>query len=201
VKPVTSPQTSRKRLALIGHCILNQNARAPGIALHRGVIVPLLEMLEESHYKLLQLPCPETSFTGVARWWFVYEQYDSVNYRRHCSKLAKSTAQLVKPYSAKGYDIVLLGLGTSPSCGVRMRQTNKAWRGRPFDVGDSASVEEGKGVWIQELEDALQKEEIPFRLLDVPPVLLYPPGRVPRVPDYPVTEDAAWKELKGFLEA
>lgn len=133
---------------MLGHCILNQNGRAPGIALHRGVVTPLLEILEEGNYKLMQLPCPETSFTKVARWWFVYEQYDSVNYRRHCAKLAKAMAGLVKPFSDRGYDAVVVGLGISPSGGVRMRQTNNAWRGRPFDVGDSASVEEGKGVWI-----------------------------------------------------
>ena len=189
------------RLALLGHCILNQNARAPGKALHRGVVTPLLEILEEAHYELMQLPCPETSFTGVARWWFVYEQYDSVNYRRHCAKLAKATADLVKPYSAKGYDIVVVGLGTSPSCGVRMRLTNKAWRGRPYDVGEAASVEEGKGVWIQELEKGLRRQGIKFRMLDLPPVLLYPPGRVPIVEQYPAAEADAWKEMREFLGA
>ena len=180
---------------------LNQNARTPGIALHRGVVTPLLEILNEGHYELMQLPCPETSFTGVARWWFVYEQYDSVNYRRHCAKLAKATAGLVKPYSDKGYDVVVVGLGISPSCGVRMRQTNKAWRGRPFDVGDSASVEKGKGVWIQELEKAPKKQGVKFRMLGVPPVLLYPPGRVPRVAEYPSVEAEAWKEMREFLGA
>jgi len=68
-------------------------------------------------------------------------------------------------------------------------------------VDDIASVEEGRGVWMQELEKALTKEGIRYRVLDVPPVLLYPPGRVPRVPEYPATEADAWKELKGFLEA
>jgi len=189
------------KLALLGHCILNQNARAPGIALHRGVITPLMEILEQSHYELMQLPCPETSFTGLARWWFVYEQYDSVNYRRHCAKLARATAELVKPYSKKGYDIVIVGLGISPSCGVRMRQTNKAWRGRPFSVDDTASVEDGKGVWMQELEKALTSVGVNFRSLDMAPVLLYPPGRVPKVSEYPSSEANAWKELKDFLEA
>jgi len=100
------------------------------------VIAPLIEMLHGAGYELLQLPCPETAFTGVSRWWFVYEQYDSVNYRRHCARIARAVSKLVKPYSENGYDIVLLGLGISPSCGVRMRQTNKQWRGRPFDVSD-----------------------------------------------------------------
>ena len=68
-KPEPRLTTGKKRLALLGHYTLNQDARAPGIALHRGVITPLLEMmLEEAHYELLQLTCPETSFTGTARW-------------------------------------------------------------------------------------------------------------------------------------
>lgn len=191
----------RKRLAILGHCILNQNARAPGIAVHKGAILPLLKMLEEGGYELLQLPCPEVSFNGVPRWWFVYEQYDSVGYRRHCAGLAKMAAELAKPYSKQGYDIVLIGLGISPSCGVRMRQSNSDWRGKPFDVGDRASVGSGEGVWIQELEVALRKAGVRFRMTDVPPVLLYLPKRVPEAPEYPQTEDGAWLELKRFLEA
>lgn len=191
----------RKRLAVLGHCILNQNARAPGIAIHRGEITPLREILDEAEYEIMQLPCPEVTFTGMARWWFVYEQYDSVAYRRHCANLAEVVARLVRPYATKGYNVVLLGLGISPSCGIRMRSSNKDWRGRPFDVGDIASVEEGKGVWIQELEKALKRHGIAFRMLDVPPVLLYFPERVPRVTAYPSTEEDSLRELKEFLEA
>ena len=189
------------KLALLSHCILNQNARAQGIAIHRGAIAPAIEMLEEAGYRLMQLPCPEVSFAGTARWWSVYEQYDSVAYRRHCANLAEIVAQLVKPYADKGCDVVLLGLGISPSCGVRMRQTGKAWRGRPFDIGDVASVEEGMGVWVQELEKALKSKGIAVRMLDLPPVLLYPRERVPKVAGYPSKEEDSWRELKEFLVA
>ena len=194
-------RASVKRLAVLGHCILNQNARAPGIAIHRGEIAPLRRILDETGYELLQLPCPEVSFTGTARWWYVYEQYDSAAYRRHCASLAEAMAGLVKPYAAKGYHIVLLGLGISPSCGIRMRQTGKDWRGKPFDVGDKATVEKGAGVWMQELEWALKRAGVRFRMLDVPPVLLYLPERVPRARDYPSTEESAVNELRRFLEA
>lgn len=201
VMPVTKAQASEKRLAILGHCILNQNARAPGIAIHRGEIAPLRRILGDAGYELLQLPCPEVSFTGTARWWYVYEQYDSAAYRRHCANLAEAVAGLVGPYAARGYRIVVLGLGISPSCGVRMRQTGKDWRGKPFDVGDRASVEEGEGVWMQELEKALEEAGVSFRMLDVPPVLLYLPERVPRARAYPSTKEGALKEFREFLEA
>lgn len=199
--PKLPPPGSRKRLAVLGHCILNQNARAPGIAVHKGAVMPLVKILEDAKYELLQLPCPEVSFNGVQRWWFVYENYDSVGYRHHCARLARVAALQVKSYYERGYDITLIGLGISPSCGVRMRQTNKAWKGKPFDVGDRASIGPGSGVWIEELESAFDKEGIPFRVTDLPPVLLYLPKRVPEAPAYPGNEEEAWREIKGFVEA
>jgi hypothetical protein len=64
-----------------------------------------------------------------------------------------------------------------------------------------ASVEAGSGLWIQELERTLKREGIGYRILDVPPVLIYPPDRVPGSAIYPQSEEAAWVELKRFLEA
>ena len=190
----------KKKLALVGHCALNQNARAPGIAIHEGAILPLFRLLESEGWETIQLPCPETSFTGVRRWWFVYELYDSVNYRRHCAKLARIFARLVKPYSEVGYEIAVVGLGLSPSCGVRMRLSSREWRGKPFDVGDEVPVAAGKGVWMQQLEAELVRSGIAFRILDVPPVLIYPRARVPRVAAYPAGTDEAWCELERFLK-
>jgi len=190
-----------KRLAVVGNCILNQNARAPGIAVHKGVIIPLYEMLKKKGFDVLQLPCPETSFTGVRRWWFVYEQYDSVNYRRHCARLGQLSTRLVEPYYAMGYEIVIIGLGISPTCGVRMRQENNEWKGKPFDVGDRATVREGQGVWIQELTKALDRKKISYRMTDVAPILLYAHERAPKAKDYPKSEEEAWAELDQFLES
>ena len=199
--PPVEGEARKKKLALVGHCALNQNARAPGIAIHKGAILPLFRLLANQGWETVQLPCPETSFTGVRRWWFVYELYDSVNYRRHCARLARAVARIVRPYSERGCDIAVVGLGLSPSCGVRMRLSSKVWRGKPFDVGDEVPVAAGEGVWMQELEAELVRNGIAFRILDIPPVLIYPRERVPKVAAYPPGKGDAWRELEEFLGA
>jgi predicted secreted protein len=43
---------------------------------------------------VVQIPCPETSYVGLKRWWFTKELYDSVSYRRHCRRIAKAVSEL-----------------------------------------------------------------------------------------------------------
>ncbi len=177
-----------KRLAVVCHCILNMNSRAPGIAIHKGVMEPLFHFLRNRKFKIFQLPCVETSFCGLRRWWQVKEQYDNVNFRRHCRKLAKLSVDYLEKYSVEGFKIYVLGLGISPSCGVRMTQSNPEWGGRPFNVTSEANVAEGRGVWIEELEKELKERKINYKLTDIPPVLLYPEYRVPKGTIYPETK-------------
>lgn len=68
----------------------------------------------------------------------------------------------------------LIGAGISPSCGVRMTQTNEAWGGRPFNVDDKPRVRLGPGVFIEELENALKARGIDYKIIDVAPVLISP---------------------------
>lgn len=122
---------SRRRVAFVAHCLVNQNAKVSEFARCPGVVVPLVERLREAGYEIQQLPCPEMSFLGVARWWQSREQYDTPGYRRHCRDLARTVVDTVAFYTEHEYDVVIIGLDGSPSSGVRLTSTKTSWGGRP----------------------------------------------------------------------
>lgn len=189
-----------KKLFILMNCILNMNTRAPGIAIHRGSIEPLAEKLMEGEYEFLQVPCPEATFVGLKRWWFTKELYDSVPYRLHCRKLARAIAEIAKKYYDNGYKIVIVGLSLSPTSGVFYTQSDPSWEGKPFDVGLSPPVARGKGVFIEELEKALEEMGVSYSEHEIPPALIYPRYRVPKLPEYSTDPEEALKQAIRIIE-
>lgn len=190
----------KKRLLVLMNCVLNMNTRAPGIAIHRGAVEPLVHKLMEENVEFVQVPCPEATFVGLKRWWFTKELYDSVPYRRHCRKLAEEIANIVKRYYEGGYSIVLIGLSLSPSCGVLYTQSDPSWEGRPFNVGDAPPVVRGMGVFIEELAKALERAGIEYSAHELPPALIYPLYRVPKLAEYPANYDEALNYALKMIE-
>jgi predicted secreted protein len=154
------PNTSRK-VALIAHCLLNQNAKVCEGARYPGVVSPVVEALRSRGYEILQLPCPELAFAGTRRWWAVYEQYDTPGYRTHCRRLAQAIAPRIEQHLRAGAEVVLIGLDGSPSTGVRFTSSKRDWGGRPNRPQDDWDVVEGRGVWIEELEAELARRGLP----------------------------------------
>lgn len=183
-----------RTLFVLMNCILNMNTRAPGIAIHRGPIEPIVERLVEEGHEFLQVPCPEATFVGLKRWWFTKELYDSVPYRLHCRRLARAIAEIAERYHNRGYRISLVGLSMSPSCGVFYTQSDPSWEGKPFDVGPSPPVTRGKGVFIEELEEALREKGVQYSEHEIPPVLIYPPYRVPSLPEHSADPEEALRQ-------
>lgn len=192
-------EKSKKKLVILGHCILNMNARAPGISIHEGVVMDIFRALKRMGVAILQYPCPETSFCGLRRWWQVYEQYDNVNYRRHAKRIADDLASIAKNYFVEGYEVFVIGLGISPSCGVRLTQSDPSWGGRPKPVSDEAPIKHGPGVFIEELLSALRRHGIAYSAIDLAPVLIYPPKRASGLPVYPSTWEEAVKEIERHV--
>jgi predicted secreted protein len=148
------------RVALLSHCLANQNAKVDEYALCPGMVAPVVAMLKEFGYAIQQMPCPEMAFLGVNRWWQVKEQYDTPGFRRHCRALAHSVADLLEARVAKGCrDLVLIGVDGSGSSAVTFTGIGPAWGGRPEDM--SWEVVPGKGVWIEELEQVLAARALP----------------------------------------
>ncbi len=189
-----------EKVVFVMHSVLNMNVRAPGIAIHPGPIEALYRFLVEGGFEIVQIPCPETTYVGLRRWWFTKELYDSVGYRRHCLGLAEAVADLAEAYHRRGARLYFVGMGLSPTCGLRMTQSDPTWGGKPFEVPLDPPAVVGKGVFVEELEQALGARGIPIRMSDVAPVAIYPAYRVPRWGPYPRSLQDAVEEVKRFLD-
>jgi predicted secreted protein len=149
------------KVALIAHCLLNQNAKVCEGARYPGVVSPVVDALRSRGYELLQLPCPELAFAGTRRWWAVYEQYDTPAYRAHCRRLAQAIAPRIDAHLRAGAEVILIGLDGSPSTGVRFTSSKPDWGGRPNRPQDDWDIVPGRGVWIEELEAELARRGLP----------------------------------------
>ncbi len=177
---------------VLGHCILNMNARAPGIAIWKGVIEPVYEILKRTRRWFIQLPCPESIYLGLRRWWFVKEQYDNYLFRRINRELASSIAEIILEHDVN--DVKIVGLGFSPSCAVRETQSSEAWGGRPREISVN-NIVEGKGVWIEVLEEVFSEYGLSYSSYDIPPSIIYPSGRAEYSHRYPVIFTEALAEV------
>ena len=150
-----------RKVALVAHCLMNQNAKVCEGARYRGVVAPVMEALRARGYVMQQLPCPELAFAGVRRWWAVYEQYDTPAYRAHCRRLAQAVAPLIEDYLRRGDELILIGLDGSPSSGVRFTSSHPGWGGRPNRPEDDWDIVPRQGVWIEELQAELASRGVP----------------------------------------
>ncbi len=180
---------------LLHHCLLNMNVRAPGIAIWEGVLKPVFDILKREDVWFMQLPCPEASYLGLRRWWFVKEQYDNAMFRKFCRKLAICVREILKENGI--VQPKLVGLGLSPSCAYREVQSDPSWGGRPFEVDITKNLRPGMGIWSEELLNAL--EELRPEHYDISPAMIYPRGRAEHARLYPKTIEGALKEFSWEL--
>jgi predicted secreted protein len=148
------------RIALLSHCLANQNAKVGGYATCPGVVAPVLAVLRAAGYAIIQMPCPEMAFLGARRWWQVREQYDTPGYRRRCRELAASVADVLAARIGPGTrDVIVLGVDGSPSSGVRFTDRGPGWGGEPRPL--PFDLVAGRGVWIEELDAVLAARQLP----------------------------------------
>jgi len=152
------------KVALVAHCLLNQNTKPYMRARYAGIVESVLDVLRQSGYALFQLPCPEVGFAGLNRFSQVIEQYDTAGYRRHCRELASMVADQIDRYPTRGYRLVLLGIDGSPSCGIELTGTSREWKGYPgaSAIGEAYPIGKGKGIFMQELEKELGVRQMEF---------------------------------------
>ncbi len=146
-----------KKLVLVAHCVLNQNAISDGTADFPSQFREIVELLSEHEVGIVQLPCPELSCLGLDR-----QDKDGArrellaeNTRirglmgegRNVEKLrarADDIAKDVAEYRRYGFEVLgLIGINRSPSCGVEATSRN----GRE---------EAGKGVFVGVIEERLR---------------------------------------------
>mgnify|MGYP001121404582 CR=1 FL=1 len=107
------------RIALVSHCVLNQNSRASGLAERSSIITEIVQFLVNNDIGAVQMPCPELAYAGTLRQPQTKEQYNNAMFRRHCRKIAKDIANQVREYQKCGIKLkFVIGVDGSPSCGV-----------------------------------------------------------------------------------
>jgi predicted secreted protein len=107
------------KIALVAHCLLNQNSRAIGLAKRTSVINEIVEFLTLKKIGIIQMPCPELAYAGGLRKPQTREQYDNIKFRGCCRKIAVELANQMHEYANCGVKLeIVLGVDGSPSCGV-----------------------------------------------------------------------------------
>lgn len=125
------------RVVLVSHCLLNQNTRYAGGATRPGAVTEAVEELMGAGLGIHQLPCPEAlAWGGVLkrRTLRLYGSRRSPLYpvrgallwafagwtRLVYGRLARRVARDVADYERSGVTVAgVVGIGASPSCGVR----------------------------------------------------------------------------------
>ena len=144
------------KLALVAHCILNQNSRVLGLAERSSVIREIAEFLMRNKVGIIQMPCPEFTYAGILRQPQTKDQYDNVMFRGHCRKIAKEIVDQILEYAKCGINAkMVIGVDGSPSCGV-----NQTSMGNPCKNTAEQGRVKGSGILVDELHLALRKRKI-----------------------------------------
>lgn len=112
----------QNKLAIISHCILNQNSVVHGLARSGGSFVRLVSVLANTGLGIYQLPCPELIFAGMRRKPQTYEQYDIPEFAAVCQEVADRVLKDLDTFRDTGCEVhLLLGIRRSPTCSLTDR--------------------------------------------------------------------------------
>jgi predicted secreted protein len=149
-----------KKVMLVAHCVLNQNAKLDECAFYPGAIHEVSEVLINSDVGILQMPCPELLCLGLDRQVEkgtnpTVEEEDT----RIASRLAEKRGQAilhkivddliyqVREYHKEGFTIKgIVGMNGSPSCGVESTWADDEER-------------QGPGAFIRILREKLEQND------------------------------------------
>jgi predicted secreted protein len=127
-----------------------QGIRAQGIARKfSSTIKPIIDLLMEHDINIIQMRCPELYFDGFVRQPCGKDHYDNHHNRNICKQVAEKEVELMKMLIDNNHEIVaVLGINFSPSCAV------------DYVSGRPPHRKRGKGIYIEELNKVMRKEEI-----------------------------------------
>jgi predicted secreted protein len=177
------------KVAFVAHCLLNQNSKVYGGAVCPGIYSPLVDQLRTRGWQLMQMPCPELTFTGLNRFWAVREQYDTIAHRRHCQRIVEPLAAAIGAHIERGDEVVLIGIEGSPSMGVRITSSDPGRGGKPEWPDGAPELAPGQGIFLEELRAALARRGVEA---------LRSFGLTEALPDHEPEVERA--ELTAFLE-
>ena len=162
-----------KKIAIISHCIINQNSVVKGEYKDINIFFPFIKKLFEENIGILQLPCPETECYGLRRWGHVKEQFDNCGYRKYLEKIVNSFVDIIKEYINNEYEIVgIYGIAGSPSCGVNLT-CSANWEGEislykdKEDIVSRVKMINESGIFMEIFKSILDKNKINIPFYDV----------------------------------
>ncbi|ENN96548.1 hypothetical protein J422_02025 [Methanocaldococcus villosus KIN24-T80] len=144
-----------KKIAIVAHCILNQNSVVNGLERAEGAFNDVVELLLKKNYAIIQLPCPEMLYLGIDRVGKTKEEYDTEEYRELCREILKSTIKYLREYSKEGFKFILIGIEGSPTCGI-------------FKTVTKEGLIDGRGILMEEFLKMLENEHIDLKKIDFP---------------------------------
>jgi predicted secreted protein len=150
-----------KKIVLVAHCVLNQNAKLDRCAHYPGVIREAAGEVVKSGVGILQMPCPELLCMGLDREaekknrpsigaedTRIAVRMREPKSRAVCRRIVKDLVYQVTEYRKNGFQILgVVGINGSPTCAVERTWTEDGER-------------EGPGVFISMLREALKKRRI-----------------------------------------
>ncbi len=157
-----------KKLVLIAHCILNQNAISDETATHAGSMNEIIDLLQLQNIGIFQMPCPELQCLGLDRNDVlggsreVVQENSRIRMAMDQEKAIETLNMLVKQlihqiseYLKYGFDIIgIIGINRSPSCGVET--TSK----------EGAEIA-GQGVFIEALQQEFSKRKLHLKFIGI----------------------------------
>ena len=150
-----------RRVVILAHCILNQNAKLDRCAHCPGAISEVLGLLLAEGIGIVQMECPEMLYLGLDRQadrsaspsveaedTRIARRMQEPRARETIARIAANTVRQVADYLRNGFSVIgIVGINGSPSCGVET-----TWR-------DDAELA-GYGELISELDNQLKQAGI-----------------------------------------
>ncbi|MBV7271859.1 DUF523 domain-containing protein [Clostridiaceae bacterium UIB06] len=157
-----------KKVVLVAHCVLNQNAKIDQCAHYPGAIKEVAEILINNGVGIIQMPCPEMLYLGLDREVDkstkptvesedsrVFERMSEDNSQALCKKIANNIVYQIKEYQKHNFEVIgLIGINGSPTCGIET-----AW-------AEGIETNEN-GVFIKLLKDELCKNNISINMIGI----------------------------------
>ncbi|WP_456471719.1 CD3072 family TudS-related putative desulfidase [Methanocaldococcus sp.] len=144
-----------KKIAIVSHCILNQNSVVKGLERSFNLFKKVVITLLNNDYGIIQLPCPEMLYLGIDREGRTKEEYDTKEYRELCRNILKPIIEYLKEYKKENFKFILIGIEGSPTCGI-------------FKTVTRDGLTEGSGILMEELLEMLKDENIKCDKIDFP---------------------------------
>lgn len=148
-----------KKVVLIAHCILNQNAISDGTAIYPAAFQDVVDILLKANIGIIQMPCPELCCLGLDRGNVhgaespvtventrIRKEMQREEADRKLNMLAGYVTSQILEYYKHGFHVVgIIGADRSPNCGVNTTSD--------YDMEIS-----GKGLFMEKLNSSLVGE-------------------------------------------